>query len=121
MALQFKLAQMSLTMQEGTVARWLKAEGDMLKKNEAMIEVETDKVTAEVTAPCDGRLVKILAAEGETVPVDTVLCEIDDGEESPAKTPESALAMPATTPISSIPAAPKGRRAGRVSPLAAKI
>ena len=124
MALQFKLAQMSLTMQEGTVIRWLKAEGDALKKNEAMIEVETDKVTAEVTAPCDGRLVKILAAEGETVPVETVLCEIDTGEGAPAEsqTPasEPRAAEPAV-PVRAAPTAPAERRGVRVSPLAAKI
>lgn len=124
MALKFKLPRMSLTMQEGTIARWVKAEGDVLVKNETMLEVETDKLTTELTAPCDGRLVKILVPDGETVPVDEVICVIDDGtggleelEEAPAAAPaasETKTEAPAA-------AAPVGRRGKLVSPLAAKM
>ncbi len=122
MALQFKLPQMSLTMQEGTIDRWVKAEGDQMKKNETMMEVETDKVTAELTAPCDGRLVKILVPAGETVSVGTVLCVIDDGSEDTAELP-TENAQKESTAESEMPAAePLGKRGKKVaSPLAVKI
>lgn len=119
MALKFKLPQMSLTMQEGTVIRWLKAEGDTIEKNEALLEVETDKVAAELTAPCSGRLTKIVVPQEETIPIGTVLCEIDDGsagEDKPAPAAEAFPPVQAERPAETVK---RSRR--RISPLAAKI
>ena len=58
---------------EGQIARWLKKEGDKIKRFEPILEIETDKVTTEATAEVEGVLLKILVAQGETVPVGTVL------------------------------------------------
>lgn len=67
---------------EGTIARWLKNEGDQVEEHEPLLEIETDKVTTEAEAENGGVLLKILVAEGETVPVGTVLALIGEpGEE----------------------------------------
>ncbi len=63
---------------EGTVGRWLKRPGDMVTRGEPLVEVETDKVNAELEAPADGVLAEVLVSEGETVPVGRVLARIDD-------------------------------------------
>ena len=54
---------------EGTIGKWLKQPGDTLTRFEPLVEVITDKVTMEVPSPIDGSLLKILAQEGETVPM----------------------------------------------------
>jgi pyruvate/2-oxoglutarate dehydrogenase complex dihydrolipoamide acyltransferase (E2) component len=58
-----------MTMDEGMISEWLKAEGDAVSVGEALAMVETEKVEAELEAPASGTLVKILVAQGETVPV----------------------------------------------------
>src|SRR5947207_14573980 len=63
------MPRLSDTMEEGTVGRWLKHEGDAVKKGEAILEVETDKATMELPAYSDGVLTKILVQEGTTVPL----------------------------------------------------
>ncbi len=64
------------TLVEGTLARWLKAAHDAVKTGEAIAEIETDKVTTELTAPSSGTLGELLVAEGQTVPVGTPLARI---------------------------------------------
>ncbi|MEC7702149.1 MAG: 2-oxoglutarate dehydrogenase complex dihydrolipoyllysine-residue succinyltransferase [Pseudomonadota bacterium] len=65
------------SVSEATVATWLKKEGEAVKADEPIVELETDKVTLEVNAPSDGVIVKISAAEGENVEVGALLGEID--------------------------------------------
>jgi len=76
MAIELRLPRMSEEMQEGTVIRWLKQEGDAVAEGEPVVEVETEKVIVEVEAPEDGVLLQIVAQEQEVVPVDGVLCVI---------------------------------------------
>jgi len=64
---------------EGTLGTWLKQVGDIVDKYEPMVEVVTDKVTAEIPAPVAGTIVEILGGEGETIPVGGVICIIDEG------------------------------------------
>src|ERR1700722_1507805 len=64
---------------EGTVLEWHKSEGDTVAADETIVEISTDKVDAEVPAPIAGTVVKILAAEGDTVEVGAVLAEIAPG------------------------------------------
>ena len=86
MAIELRLPRMSEEMQEGTVIRWLKQEGDAVAKGEPVVEVETEKVIVEVEAPEDGVLLQIVAlddTEGAAAPVsvqDTMrfLIELDD-------------------------------------------
>src|SRR4029453_18108874 len=65
------MPRLSDTMTEGTIARWLKKEGDPVKTGEALFEVETDKATLELQSYHDGTLVKILMADGSTAPIGT--------------------------------------------------
>ena len=62
------MPKLGLTMTEGLVSRWLKAEGDAVKEGEPLFEVETDKLTNTIEATASGTLLKILAKEGDTLP-----------------------------------------------------
>ena len=73
MATEIKMPQLGLTMEEGTVERWLKAEGDPVKAGEPLLEITTDKLTNQVEAEADGILLKIVAPEGADVPVQGLL------------------------------------------------
>ncbi len=66
------------TMTEGTIQRWLKQEGETVRKGEPLLEVETDKVVMVVESTVDGRLEKILRQENETVPVGAEIAIIAD-------------------------------------------
>lgn len=63
---------------EGTIARWLKAEGDIVTEGEPMVEIETAKAIEEVHAPVTGVLTKILLREGETAEVFTEIAVIEE-------------------------------------------
>jgi len=100
MSVPVTLPQLGETVAEGTILKWLKAEGDSIEKEELLFEVSTDKVDSEIPAPVTGIVGKIQVPEGETVPVGTVLVEIlEVGEdassgasptEAPAEAPASA-------------------------------
>jgi len=82
------MPKLGLTMEEGTIIRWLKREGQRVEKGEPLFEVQTDKVVMEVEAPASGTLGKILTPEGETVPVVQVIAYIlEPGEEAPEEWP----------------------------------
>jgi pyruvate dehydrogenase E1 component beta subunit len=101
MATQILMPALSPTMTEGKLAKWLKAQGDMVKPGDVIAEIETDKATMEVEAVDEGRLVQILVAEGtEAVAVNTPIAVLaDEGEagEAPAK-PTAAAKAPAAPP-----------------------
>lgn len=67
------------SVSEATVAQWLKKEGESVKADEPIVELETDKVTLEVNAPADGVIVKVTVGEGETVGVGAILGELKEG------------------------------------------
>src|SRR5690606_27134753 len=72
------MPKMSDTMQEGTIASWLKKEGDEISSGDILAEVETDKATMELEAYEDGTLLYIGPKEGDSVPVDAVLAVIGE-------------------------------------------
>src|SRR5256885_15559618 len=76
---KLKMPQLGESVTEGTVDRWLKKEGEFVRRDEPLVEVVTDKVNAEVPSPFEGRLVRIEVGEGQTVPVGTALAELDVG------------------------------------------
>lgn len=81
----FLMPKLGMDMEEGTVIRWLKAEGDSVAKGEALVEIETDKSTVEVEAPIDGIILKIFCAEGDAQPCGTAIAYIgNEGDEIPA-------------------------------------
>ena len=78
-----KMPQLGETVFEGTVARWLKQPGDVVERQEPLLDISTDKIDTEVPAPAAGVLLKILAAEGTTVQVGSVIAYIgDEGEDT---------------------------------------
>ena len=105
MAVEIKVPTLGESVTEATVAKWFKAAGDAVAVDEALVELETDKVTVEVNSPVAGALKTISAAEGAEVLVDALLGVIDEGaaaiEEAPApeaKEEAKEEAAPAPTP-----------------------
>jgi 2-oxoglutarate dehydrogenase dihydrolipoamide succinyltransferase (E2 component) len=118
------MPKMGESITEGSIIKWLKQTGDMVSKDEIILEISTDKVDSEIPTPVAGKLVEILAKEGDTVEVGTVIARIETdateaGEEKPAPVkeekaepepvPESRLEQTApavTPPVASQPVAP---------------
>ncbi|WP_324827350.1 pyruvate dehydrogenase complex E1 component subunit beta [Qipengyuania zhejiangensis] len=97
MAIELKMPALSPTMEEGTLAKWLKAEGDAIVAGDILAEIETDKATMEFEAVDEGTLGKIMVAEGtEGVKVGTVIAMIaGEGEDaSAAQAPEPLADVP---------------------------
>ena len=67
MTIQIKAPTFPESVADGTIANWLKNEGDIVKQDEIIAEIETDKVVLEVVAPNDGKLLKVIKAEGDIV------------------------------------------------------
>ncbi|MGH2445428.1 MAG: biotin/lipoyl-containing protein, partial [Candidatus Limnocylindria bacterium] len=99
MATTIKMPQLGESVTEGTIERWLVAEGDTVEQYDPLFEVVTDKVNAEVPAEIAGKITKILIPDGETVAVGTPVAEIDaDGAgaaEEAAQPAEPAAEAPA--------------------------
>ncbi len=82
MACKIVLPKWGMGINEGTILKWLKAEGDMVSEGEPVVEIETAKAVEESPAPESGRLMKILVPEGETVETFTTIGIIaNDGED----------------------------------------
>jgi pyruvate dehydrogenase E2 component (dihydrolipoamide acetyltransferase) len=98
MATNILMPALSPTMTEGTLARWLKHEGDVVKAGDVLAEIETDKATMEVEAVDEGVLGKILVADGTAgVKVnEPIAVLVEDGEAVPAAAPPKAAAAPKT-------------------------
>lgn len=92
MGIELKMPALSPTMEQGTLAKWLKSEGDPIEPGDIIAEIETDKATMEFEAIDEGVLGKILVAEGtEDVAVGTVIAMLDgEGDEAPTAAPAAA-------------------------------
>jgi len=109
MAYKFKLPELGEGMAEGEIASWLVKEGDTVKEDDSLVEIQNDKSVEELPSPVSGTVKQILAKEGDTVEIGDTLIVIDDGsadtgdDEAPApkadeKAPEkAAAASPATS------------------------
>ncbi|NEC86829.1 biotin/lipoyl-containing protein, partial [Streptomyces sp. SID12501] len=111
MAVSVTLPALGESVTEGTVTRWLKAEGERVEADEPLLEVSTDKVDTEIPSPVSGILASIKVAEDETVEVGAELALIDDGSGAPAAAPAPAAEpvaepTPAPAPVAEAPAAP---------------
>ncbi|MEV6994698.1 2-oxoglutarate dehydrogenase, E2 component, dihydrolipoamide succinyltransferase [Streptomyces sp. NPDC093228] len=113
MPVSVTLPALGESVTEGTVTRWLKAEGERVEADEPLLEVSTDKVDTEIPAPASGVLTSIKVAEDETVEVGAELAVIDDGTGAPAAAPAPAAAEapapaaePAPAAAAPAPAAP---------------
>ncbi|MFI1929706.1 2-oxoglutarate dehydrogenase, E2 component, dihydrolipoamide succinyltransferase [Streptomyces sp. NPDC020330] len=105
MSVSVTLPALGESVTEGTVTRWLKAEGERVEADEPLLEVSTDKVDTEIPAPASGVLSSIKVAEDETVEVGAELAVIDDGSGAPAEA-EAPAAEPASTPAPQAEEAP---------------
>ena len=109
------MPQMGESIAEGTLTRWFKKPGDVIKRDEPLFEISTDKVDAEVPAPADGILEKIIVEEGVTVEVNTVVALLGSGsavanDAAPAtpvaeETPAAPVATPAPVAETPVPVA----------------
>lgn len=81
MAFEIRMPQLGLTMEEGTVRSWLKSEGDKVAVGEPLLEITTDKLTNTVESEYEGLLLKIIAGEGDDVPVKGILGYIGESGE----------------------------------------
>ena len=137
MAYEFKLPDLGEGLTEGEIARWLVQEGQEVAEDDPLVEIQTDKTTVEIPSPAAGIVSRILAAEGDVVPVGSVIVVIANGAVAPApaeapapvregasgsepqtpKRPERPSGPSATAPVrgSAIPKAGK-RFSGDTSP-----
>ncbi|MFG2118453.1 2-oxoglutarate dehydrogenase, E2 component, dihydrolipoamide succinyltransferase [Streptomyces sp. NPDC048710] len=120
MAVSVTLPALGESVTEGTVTRWLKAEGERVEADEPLLEVSTDKVDTEIPSPAAGVLASIKVAEDETVEVGAELAVIDDGTGAPVAAPAPAAAeAPAPAPVAEAPAAPAPAPEAPAAPAAA--
>ncbi len=122
---EIRVPTLGESVTEATIGRWFKKAGDAVRADEALAELETDKVTLEVNAPAAGVLAEIVAKEGETVEPGALLGQITEGATAPAKSAgEAAAKSPAPKPAPAPPAQPGPSPAATAmppSPSAAKI
>jgi 2-oxoglutarate dehydrogenase E2 component (dihydrolipoamide succinyltransferase) len=86
MAIDVTMPQMGESVVEGTIEKWLVKEGDVVIEDQPLVEISTDKVDTEIPSPGAGRIAKIVAEEGQTLPVGATLAVIEPaGAEAPAK------------------------------------
>src|SRR5688572_15066173 len=123
MSINLVMPSLGESVIEGTITKWLVHEGDVVKREQAVVSVATDKADSDVPAPQGGRILKILAPEGATVKVGDPLCEIDAGTASispnrpanatvPAPPPEGMSARSEAPPVAQPAAAAKSTGAG---------
>ena len=131
MATEVKLPRLGQGMEAGTIVKWLKAEGEPVKKGEPLYELDTDKVTQEVEAEAEGVLLKIAVQQGE-VPVGRTIALIGKAGEEVALSEAPAAEAPAAAPVPAAQSVPAGepseepvpaQNGGRLkaSPLARRI
>ena len=99
MAQLIELPHVGESVVEGTIGKWLKQPGDRVERYDPLVEVITDKVTMEVPSPVSGELVRIIAQEGETVPMGAPIAEVEDGSR-----PSNAATL--APPVAAAPAPP---------------
>jgi pyruvate/2-oxoglutarate dehydrogenase complex dihydrolipoamide acyltransferase (E2) component len=89
-AYEFKLPDLGEGLTEGEIARWLVREGQDVAEDDPLVEIQTDKTTVEIPSPAAGKVARIMVAEGDVVPVGTVLVVIGgDGAAARAEAPEA--------------------------------
>ena len=129
MPVEIKVPVLGESVVEATVAKWMKSAGEAVGADEAIVELETDKVTLEVPSPVNGVLADIVAKEGDTVGVDALLALVEEGAAptatptlksapAPAPTAAPAAAAPVAVPA---PAAAASAAAAVLSPAVRKL
>jgi 2-oxoglutarate dehydrogenase E2 component (dihydrolipoamide succinyltransferase) len=108
MSIEIKVPAMGESVTEATVSKWFKKQGDTVKRDEPLLELETDKVTVEVPAPADGSIESISVQEGDTVQIGAILGAISEGTKgaTTAAKPTAAKTAPAPRTVPPRPTAP---------------
>lgn len=127
MGLEIKVPPVGESITEVVLSRWVKNDGDFVEMDEIIAELESDKATFELTAEKAGTL-KIIANEGDTLPIGAVVCSIEEGGAAPAEKPAPAAEAPkAEAPVADKTSAPVAEKSGESyatgtpSPAAGKI
>jgi 2-oxoglutarate dehydrogenase E2 component (dihydrolipoamide succinyltransferase) len=108
MTVEIKVPAMGESVTEATISKWFKKEGDAVKRDEPLLELETDKVTVEVPSPADGAIESIAAQAGATVTVGALLGAIAEGKAGAAAKPAAAAPKAeAPKPVAPAPVAAK--------------
>src|SRR5437879_3558048 len=118
MAYEFKLPDLGEGLTEGEVARWLVQEGQEVAEDDPLVEIQTDKTTVEIPSPAAGKVARILAAEGEVVPVGTVIVVIGDGQ---APAAPGRIAAPEPRQVAQSHKAEREGTAVRATPLVRRV
>ncbi|MBE7220246.1 MAG: 2-oxo acid dehydrogenase subunit E2, partial [Caulobacteraceae bacterium] len=112
---------MGESVSEGTVGTWTKKVGDKVKRDEVLVEIETDKVAVEVSAAADGILAEILAKDGDTVTPNQVIARIGDADGAGAAPKEQPSGAGEQTPANEPPAAQQGPKPAGEQPLSPSV
>jgi len=126
------MPQMGVSVADGTIAEWRKQPGDWVEADETICEVTTDKIDVEIPSPANGRLTRILAEPGETVPVGAAIAEIDPAAKPGEAHPDEHEVDQRALSKAADPAAPRreaeeaagsvsGDRSGFYSPVVLRI
>src|SRR6478609_6101761 len=126
MTVEIKVPAMGESVTEATISKWFKKEGEAVKRDEPLLELETDKVTVEVPSPADGAIESISAQAGATVQVGALLGAIAEGKAGAAPAAKPAApkaeapkpAAPAAAPKTDAPAMPSAKRIAEESGIA---
>ena len=126
MPVEIKVPVLGESVVEATVAKWMKSAGEAVGADEAIVELETDKVTLEVPSPVNGVLADIVAKEGDTVGVDALLALVEEGAAPTAKPAAKTAPAPAPTATPApaavpAPAAAASAAAAVLSPAVRKL
>jgi 2-oxoglutarate dehydrogenase E2 component (dihydrolipoamide succinyltransferase) len=120
------LPQLGESVSEGTISKWLVREGEMVKKDQALASIATDKADSDLPSPAGGRVAKLLAAEGDVVPVKTVIARIDETAQGaatslPASPGAAAPLPPPPAPApTAVQAAPRNASGALATPTVRK-
>lgn len=119
MIIDVTVPQLGESVSEGTITKWLVREGDVVKKDQPIFEVATDKADQEIPAPASGLIKAILVKEGDVVPVLKVaVCQIEEGVTTPTSSPAAPKAAPQAAPQAASASAPLATPSGRQAALA---
>src|SRR3954467_11398384 len=122
MAYEFKLPDLGEGLTEGEIGRWLVSEGQEIGEDDPLVEIATDKTTVEIPSPAAGTVSRILAQEGDVVPVGTVIVVIgsDGGGTEPVTQPAAQPQTPASDTMQ-LAAARSGEEKVRATPLVRRL
>ncbi|KAA0206962.1 MAG: 2-oxoglutarate dehydrogenase complex dihydrolipoyllysine-residue succinyltransferase [Proteobacteria bacterium] len=122
MTIEVKVPQLPESVTDATLIAWHKAPGDAVRRDESLVELETDKVVLEVPSPVNGVIKELRVANGTTVKAGELLAVLEEGEAkaaaAPAKPAAAAAAATARPAVPAQPAAATGRSAGKAGPAA---